>query len=71
MKYTFVIAIAVLALFYVFDPDYSSAKVVGKETVHAFSGTTRDVHWVETDSCPPWCENGCVRQAYGFAKACK
>lgn len=71
MKYAFVIAMIVLAIFYVFDPDYSSAETVAKETVHAFSGRISDVGWVETDSCPPWCDNGCVRAAYSIAKACK
>ena len=70
MKYVFVIAMAILALFYWLDPDYSSAKAVGKETVHALSGKVSDLKLVPTDSCPPWCDNGCARVKNHFAKVC-
>ncbi len=71
MKYLMVIAIAILALFHFVPWTEKAAAVVGKETVHAFSGRVSDVEWIETDSCPPWCEHGCYRANAHIAKMCK
>lgn len=70
MRWIIVIAVAITAIVWFAGWDGSTARKAAAATGEFLNEPVRH-ELVETDSCPTWCENGCLRVKNSFVKACR
>ncbi len=70
MKWMLIAAVAVIALAWFAGWDGSTARKTASATGEFLNEPVRHV-LVGTDSCPPWCANGCLQVQNSFVKACR
>ncbi|HWQ99514.1 MAG TPA: hypothetical protein VN397_01550 [Candidatus Methylomirabilis sp.] len=70
MKWIIVIATAIAALAWFAGWDGSTARKAASATGEFLNEPVRH-ELVQTDSCPPWCEHGCMRVKGSLVKVCK